>query len=89
MDAAVVVIAGDFWKADTTDSLGRFQFEGIPAGTYSFVARHTDFEATRDSIVVPRAGGLRVDAQLRHRANDGACSGYVMVEVRKPWWKLW
>jgi carboxypeptidase family protein len=86
---AVVVLESTFWIADTTDQAGYFRFSSIPPGTYRFIARRSSLRTTSDSIVVPANGGIRVYAKLLGYGTDGACSGYVNVAVRKPWWKLW
>jgi len=86
---AVVMIRADFWKTDTTDSLGRFAFSRLSAGKYEMVVRHIGFHPTRDSITIAGTSGVRVEATIEAEVYDGACSGYAALRVRKPWWKLW
>lgn len=72
-----------------TDSVGRFEIRDVAPGRYAVVIRRIGFTTTRDSIVVPEEGGLRIDAELQMAPLDGPCSGFGLVRVRKPWWKLW
>ena len=72
-----------------TDSLGRFELQGVAAGRYAIAIRRIGFTTTRDSITVPREGGLRLAVQLAVAPLDGPCRGFGLVRVRKPWWKVW
>jgi Carboxypeptidase regulatory-like domain len=72
-----------------TDSVGRFEIRDVPPGRYAIAIRRLGFTTTRDSIVIPAEGGLRLAAELQMAALDGPCSGFGLVRVRKPWWKLW
>ena len=83
---AVVTIAG---RVDTTDSVGRFALTDIAAGSYLVSVRRIGFASTRDSIRTATGGGMHVEVELRTAMLDGPCSGYGVVRVRKPWWKVW
>ena len=83
------MVSSAFWKADTTDSLGRFHFSNLPAGRYRLTVRRVALPPSRDSITVPPDRGIRVEAALQSGMYDGACSGYIAIEVPKPWWKFW
>ena len=72
-----------------SDSLGRFDMQGVPPGRYAIAIRRIGFATTRDSVTVPREGGLRLAVQLETAMLDGPCSGFGLVRVRKPWWKVW
>lgn len=72
-----------------TDSLGRFALQGVPPGRYAIVIRRVGFQPVRDSVTVPRAGGLRLVVQLAIEPRHGPCTGHAFVRVRTPWWKVW
>lgn len=89
MSATVVMIESDPRRAVTTDTSGRFSFADVPAGRYRFSARRLGYLPASDSIRVVPGRGVHVRVDLRPLMNDGPCSGFGAVRVRKPWWKVW
>ncbi len=85
----VLIQAGSWWQADTTDSLGLFRLSNLQPGRYQLVLRRIGFRQTRDSITISERSGVRLEATLDPEVMDGPCSGYAQVPVKKPWWKRW
>jgi len=89
LDHARITLATEPVRAATTDSLGRFALQGVPPGRYAITIRRIGFQMTRDSVTVPREGGVRLAVELEVAPSDGPCSGFGVVRVRKPSWKVW
>lgn len=63
MRAVIVVVENPFNAV--VDSQGRFRIEGIPPGTYTFVAWHPDLDPVERQVQIPAGGTARFDAELR------------------------
>jgi len=61
---AVIVVAENPFHA-VADAQGRFHIEGIPEGTYTFVAWHPDLDPVERQVRVTAGGTARFDAELR------------------------
>lgn len=61
---------------------GRFVFRAVSPGRHAIVMRRIGVRGLRDSIDVPVAGQLRVEAQPV--PNDGGCDSFGEVTVAKP-----
>ena len=72
----------------STDSAGEFTFVGVPPGRYRLRAARVGVPATWDSVDVPWAPEVAVEVALSPVRNDGPCSGFSAVRVRRPWWKF-
>lgn len=72
-----------------TDSAGWFALDSLAAGRYEVLTRRIGFAARRDSLTwpLPERGSLLIP--LTPQVLDGPCSGFAVVAVRQPWWKLW
>ena len=56
---------------------------------YRLRVRRIGYHARRvDSVAVTSAAGAAVGVGLERAVLDG-CPGFMVVRVRKPWWKLW
>ena len=61
---------------------GRFVFRDVRPGRHGLVMRRIGVRGLRDSIDVPVAGQLRIEAQPV--PNDGGCDSFGEVTVAKP-----
>ena len=61
---------------------GRFLFRGVRPGRHAIVMRRIGVRTLRDSIDVPVAGSLRIEAL--QPPNDGGCASFGAVTVGKP-----
>ena len=61
---------------------GRFTFGDVAPGRHAVVMRRIGFESLRDSITVPIAGHLRIEAQ--QSMLDGGCDGLGEVRTANP-----
>ena len=61
---------------------GRFGFRDVHRGRHLIVMRRIGVRGLRDSIEVPVAGQLRIEAG--RVANDGGCDSFGEVTVAKP-----
>jgi hypothetical protein len=61
---------------------GRFVFREVRPGRHAIVMRRIGVRGLRDSIDVPVAGQLRIEAQPV--PNDGGCDSFGEVTVAKP-----
>jgi hypothetical protein len=61
---------------------GRFVFRAVSPGRHAIAMRRIGVRGLRDSIDVPLAGQLRVEAEPV--ANDGGCDSFGEVTVAKP-----
>ena len=61
---------------------GRFTFGDVAPGRHAVVMRRIGFESLRDSITVPLAGQLRIEAQ--QSMLDGGCEGFGEVRTANP-----
>lgn len=75
-------------RAARSDSLGRFRIDELRPGRYELATRRVGYTIRYDTLLVGPAG-VRVQVGLEPQATDGPCSGFAMVRVRKPWWKVW
>ena len=68
------------------DSVGRFELDSVPAGTYLLDVRRVGYRARRDSVVIPaRHVALRVS--LEEVVFEGGCVNPETHRVRqRPWW---
>lgn len=72
-----------------TDSVGQFYFAELPAGTFVLRTRRVGTHGRVDTVTVPLRSVKAVVLPLDLEVMDGPCSGFGIVEVRKPWWKFW
>jgi hypothetical protein len=86
---AHVELRGDTIRRFTTDSTGRFVFDGVNVGRHRLLVRRIGYDISVDSITVPLTPGRELEVRLQLSVLDGPCSGFGAVRVRKPWWKLW
>ena len=61
---------------------GRFVFRAVTPGRHAVAMRRIGMRGLRDSIEVPVAGQLRIEAQPV--PNDGGCDSFGGVTVAKP-----
>ena len=70
------------------DSVGRFQLDSVPAGTYLLDVRRVGYRARRDSVVIPtRHVTLRVS--LEEVVFEGGCVSPETHRVRQRRWWWW
>ena len=89
VSGAQVVLRADSTRGVLTDSAGGFVFDRLRPGTYRLDVGAIGYGYMSDSIAVPSAERVDVEAQIVQSVNDGPCSGFGTVRVKKPWWKFW
>jgi hypothetical protein len=72
-----------------TDSTGRFTFDSVARGRFELLTRRIGFAMRRDSLSWPLDRSESVLIPLKAQLLDGPCSGFAVIRMRKPWWKLW
>ena len=84
----VVATVTEHWTVDS-DSLGIFRIDSLPPGRYRIEVRRVGAHAVSDKFDLAPGSSIQVAAALAPFVNDGPCSGFAAVQVRKPWWKFW
>ena len=59
----IIVVTENPYHAVATED-GSFSIEGIPAGQYTLVAWHPDYETVEQSVTVTDGGSLRIEVEL-------------------------
>jgi plastocyanin len=62
MRAAIVVVEHPYWAYP--DETGRFRIEGVPAGTHTLVAWHTDRREREVDVTVTAGRSTRIELEL-------------------------
>ena len=75
--------------SESTAATGTFQFPAPPDGRYVIEVTRLGYHRAADTIDVRADKPISVQARLVPQVNDGPCSGFSSVRVRKPWWKVW
>ena len=88
-EARIVVTGLAERRSVDTDSIGGFRIESLPPGRYRIEVRRVGSHGVADSLDLASGNVVEVAAALAPFVNDGPCSGFAAVQVRKPWWKLW
>ncbi|MCB1035348.1 MAG: TonB-dependent receptor [Acidobacteria bacterium] len=57
----VAVVVNELGLAETSDSQGRFGFQGVPAGTYTLSFSLGDYQATKEEVGVQAGATTRVE----------------------------
>jgi len=71
------------------DSAGLFSFDSLPQGRYELLTRRIGFAMRRDSLSWPFVRTEMVVIPVKPQPLDGPCSGFAVIRVRKPWWRVW
>jgi hypothetical protein len=88
-EARIVVTALTERRTVDSDSLGVFQIDSLPPSRYRIEVRRVGSHGVSDTLDLVPGKLVQVAADLAPFINDGPCSGFAAVQVRKPWWKLW
>jgi hypothetical protein len=87
--AAVSIVGSPRGLGAGVDSGGRFRVRGIAPGRHLVLARAVGFASAADSVTVPLPRSTELEIVLIPQVIDGPCSGLVVVQARKPWWRFW
>ena len=88
-EARIVVTALTERRTVDSDSLGIFRIDSLPPGHYRIDVRRVGSHGVSDTLDLAPSNVVQVAAALAPFVNDGPCSGFAAVQVRKPWWKIW
>jgi len=83
---AAVVVDSNRARRVITDSAGRFAVPAEPGTHQLMIQRIGYYGYTTSFRFTP---GIELTVALAQTMLDGPCSGFGMVAVRKPWWKIW
>ncbi len=90
VQGAQVRISDAAWAAEVlVDSAGWFALDSLAPGRYALLTRRIGFAARRDSLAWPLTERGSLLILLTPQVLDGPCSGFAVVGLRKPWWKIW
>jgi len=88
VQGAVVLLDADSAHRVTTQDDGRFAI-AASRGTHRLFVRRIGFYTYVTSVTLPFPQPSEVVITLAETVLDGPCSGFGMVQVKKPWWKIW
>ena len=72
-----------------SDEAGGFRMDSIPPGTYDLAVRGIGYKTlVIHDLRISATAGQRIAVPLVIALLDG-CPGFMVMVVRKPWWKLW
>jgi len=73
----------------STDSSGTFIFLDVPPGLLQVRTRAVGTGSRADTVTIGSLGTHTLIVRLPSATFDGLCSGFGLVRVRKPWWRVW
>jgi hypothetical protein len=83
---AAVLVDSNRARRAITDSAGRFAVPATP-GTHQLMIQRIGYYRYSTSFrFTPRT---ELVVTLAEMMLDGPCSGFGLVAVKKPWWKIW
>jgi hypothetical protein len=88
VQGAVILLDADSLHRVTTERDGRFAIAASP-GTHRLLVRRIGYFPYATSVTLPLPQPSEVVIKLAEAFNDGPCSGFAMVQVKTPWWKIW
>lgn len=88
VEGAVIMLDAESLHRVTTSRDGRFVIASGP-GTHRILVRRIGYYTYVTSVTLPFPQPSEVTIRLAEAVLDGPCSGFGMVRVKKPWWKIW
>jgi hypothetical protein len=88
VQGAVILLDTDSLHSVTTQGDGRFAIAASP-GRHRLLVRRIGYYGYASSVTLPFPQPSEVVITLAETVLDGPCSGFGMVQVKKPWWKIW
>jgi hypothetical protein len=85
VQGAVILLDADSLHRVTTQADGRFTIPASP-GTHRLFVRRIGYYRHASSVTLPFPQPIEVVITLAETVLDGPCSGFAMVQVKKPWW---
>jgi hypothetical protein len=88
-EARIVVTGLTERRSVDSDSLGLFAIDSLSPDRYRIEVRRVGSHGVTETLDLAPGDLVQVAAALAPFFNDGSCSGFAAVQVRKPWWRFW